>query len=149
MDIVEDISIGLSRSFHHLPLLMCRTTPLFVLNIRTSRGGKQVEGWWPWAAKRNILHFIESLLPVRKVRVYFSTRTGILADAFSKLPQSINARVRIFLQTSTSVSFYILYKSLFANRHTLWHIQVFKKSFTTLKECTHLYTGHTQRFELS
>jgi hypothetical protein len=28
-------------------------------------------------------------------------------------------------------------------------IGCFKKSFTTLKEYTNLYTGHTQRFELS
>jgi hypothetical protein len=60
---VGDISFDLSRSFHHLPPLICKVTPRY-LNHATAllvelQGAEQVEGrlkgWWPWEAKRNII----------------------------------------------------------------------------------------------
>jgi hypothetical protein len=35
--IIENISVGRSRSFHHLPLLICSATPRYSLNLLTYR----------------------------------------------------------------------------------------------------------------
>jgi hypothetical protein len=57
--IVGHISFRKSRSFHHLPLLMCMTTPLYLTTDNKSQGGKIVDGWCPWQAKKNILNYSE------------------------------------------------------------------------------------------